>query len=111
MATFRIPPDLQRWIDARKRHRLSHAAIQMARELGMNPAKLGGLNNHHQERWKAPLPEFIADLYHRRFGRSQPETPTSIEEIARKQWEKKQERRERRAALRQEADAKDEPPF
>jgi len=29
------------WIDARKRHHLSHAQVQVARELGINPAKLG----------------------------------------------------------------------
>jgi hypothetical protein len=28
---------MQTWIDVRKRHRLSHAQVQMARELGMNP--------------------------------------------------------------------------
>jgi hypothetical protein len=100
MTKFRIPTDLQVWIDARKRHRLSHAVVQMARELGMNPRKLGSLDNHRQEPWKAPLPEFIAELYLRRFGRSQPETLLTIEEIARKQWEKKQERRARRAAER-----------
>src|SRR4030095_7486821 len=33
----RIPEDMQRWIDARKRFHLSHAQVQMARELGMNP--------------------------------------------------------------------------
>lgn len=38
--------DLQPWIDARRRHKLSHAQVQMARELGMNPAKLGKLDNH-----------------------------------------------------------------
>lgn len=37
---------LQEWIDARKRYHLSHAQVQMARELGMNPRKLGGLDNH-----------------------------------------------------------------
>ena len=37
---------LQVWIDARKRHRLSHAQVQMARELGLNPEKLGKLDNH-----------------------------------------------------------------
>jgi hypothetical protein len=113
MTKFRIPSDLQVWIDARKQHRLSHVVIQMARELGMNPKKLGGLNNHRQERWKAPLPEFIADLYLRRLGRSQPETVLSIEQIARNQWEKKKDRRARRAAERAAAPTptEDEPPF
>jgi hypothetical protein len=109
MTEFRIPSDLQVWIDARKQHRLSHAVIQMARELGMNPRKLGGLNNHRQEPWKAPLPEFVADLYLRRFGRSQPETVLSIEQLARNQWEKKQERRARRAAERATAENEAEP--
>jgi hypothetical protein len=44
----------QPWIDARKPYRLSHAHVQMARELGMNPKKLGGLDNHRQQPWKAP---------------------------------------------------------
>jgi hypothetical protein len=109
MTKFRIPPDLQVWIDARKRHRLSHAVVQMARELGMNPKKFGGLDNHRQERWKAQLPEFIADLYRRRFGRSEPETVRTIEEIARTKWEKKQQRTAERAAERATAQTDDEP--
>ena len=47
-------PKMQAWVDARKRHHLSHAQVQMARELGMNPAKLGKLDNHKQELWKLP---------------------------------------------------------
>jgi hypothetical protein len=39
---IRIPDHLQEWITARKRHRLSHAHVHMARELGMNPA--GGVS-------------------------------------------------------------------
>jgi hypothetical protein len=39
----------QPWIEARTRFRLSHAHLQMARELGLNPKKLGGLANHEQE--------------------------------------------------------------
>lgn len=31
----------------------------MAREVGLNPGKLGKLSNHGQEPWKAPLPQFI----------------------------------------------------
>jgi alpha-ketoglutarate-dependent 2,4-dichlorophenoxyacetate dioxygenase len=54
-----IPPHLQPWIEARRRFHLSHAHVQMARELGMNPKKLGKLNNHDQEPWKLPLREFI----------------------------------------------------
>lgn len=34
-----LSPKYQVWIDARKRHNLSHAHIQMARELGMNPIR------------------------------------------------------------------------
>jgi hypothetical protein len=58
--------------DARKRHRLSHAQVQMARELGMNPAKLGKIDNHKQEPWKIPLPQFIEELYFKRFRRAAP---------------------------------------
>lgn len=40
---------------ARKRHPLSNAQVQMARELGLNPKKLGKMDNHDQEPWKMPL--------------------------------------------------------
>jgi hypothetical protein len=78
-----IPTDLQIWIKLRRRHHLSHAHIQMARELGMNPKKMGKLDNQKQERWKAPLPVLIEDLYHIRFGRERPETLVTIEQRAR----------------------------
>ena len=74
---------MQSWIEARTRHHLSHAQVQMARELGMNPAKLGKLDNHKQEPWKLPLPRFIEELYLCRFGKSAPDTVVPIEERAR----------------------------
>jgi len=80
MTKGKIPPDLQVWIDARKRHRLSHAQVQMARELGLNPKKLGKVDNHRQEPWKAPLPQFIEFLYRRRFKRDAPANVRSIED-------------------------------
>ncbi len=52
MGGIRIPAILQPWIDARKRFHLSHAQIQMARELGLNPKKFGKLANYRQEPWK-----------------------------------------------------------
>jgi hypothetical protein len=56
------------WVEARRRHQLSDRHVQMARELGLNPKKLGKIDNHRQEPWKAPLPEFIEQLYAKRFN-------------------------------------------
>jgi len=84
---------LQSWIDARKRHHLSHTHVQMARELGMNPAKLGKLDNHKQEPWKLPLPQFIEELYFKRFGKTAPDAVVSIEERARIEQQRKEARR------------------
>ncbi|MBM4340666.1 MAG: hypothetical protein FJ110_14130 [Deltaproteobacteria bacterium] len=77
----RKPEKYQIWIDARKRYHLSHAHIQMARELGMNPKKFGKIANERQEPWKAPLPIFIERIYFKRFGRDRPIEVKSIEEI------------------------------
>jgi len=55
------------WIDAKKKYSLSETTIQMARELGLNPCKLGKIANHKQEPWKEPLPDFIRTLYEKRF--------------------------------------------
>lgn len=97
-----IPDHLQEWITARKRHRLSHAQVQMARELGMNPNKLGKLDNADQEPWKLPLPAFIESLYQKRFGRDRPDEVHSIEEHARLLEQKKAVRPEAKR-LRREA--------
>jgi len=59
----KVPEKYQPWLDARKRFNLSDAHIQMARELGLNPKKFGGLANTNQEPWKLALPEFIEELY------------------------------------------------
>ena len=88
-----VPADLQPWVDARRKFRLSHAHLQMARELGMNPKKLGKLDNHHQEPWKLPLPDFIAHLYAKRFGTQRPDVVTTIEEVAAAKTAKKEAKR------------------
>src|SRR5712664_1485950 len=96
MAGKRLSAKLQDWVEARERHRLSHAHVQMARELGLNPRKLGKLANHDQEIWKAPLPQFIERLYFRSFGRERPEKVMSIEERAAEQGARKTARKEAR---------------
>ena len=96
--TKAIPTQLQPWIEARRRHRLSHAHVQMARELGLNPKRLGAIDNHEQEPWKLPLPEFIEQLYLERFGRARPNVVASIEQRAREVAQEKAERTAARAA-------------
>ena len=94
---------LEKWIVAQKRHRLSDKQVQMARELGLNPDKLGKIDNHKQETWKAPLPQFIESIYFKRFKRENPETVKPLKQIMtemevkeKQQKAKKEERRKQR---------------
>ena len=80
-------------IEVRKHYHLSHAQVQMARELGMNPMKLGKLGNHEQEPWKMPLRAYIEHLYLKRFGKPSPANTTPVEERLRLAQEKKEARR------------------
>jgi hypothetical protein len=80
MPRKRAPDHLQVWVDARKKFHLSHAQVQMARELGFNPKKLEKRANHKQEPWKMPLPQFIEHLYRKQYGRDRPAVVMSIEE-------------------------------
>jgi hypothetical protein len=105
----RLPPQLQVWVDARRRCRLSYAQVAMARELGLKPRTLGQLGNHRQEPWKAPLPVFIEDLYAKRFGRAQPEVVVPIEERHRQDQQRKAARRVARVARAQQPPAPDVP--
>lgn len=94
----RIPEHLKPWIEARRRFRLSHMHIQMARELGMNPKKLGKLANHHQELWKAPLPIFIERIYFKRFGKEHPDEVLTIRQVVEKQQAKKRAKKLKKLA-------------
>lgn len=89
----RVPDKYQIWIDVRKRYHLSHAQIQMARELGLNPKKFGKLANHKQEPWKVPLPEFIEEVYFKRIKKERPDNVRSIERIIKDKRKKKGERK------------------
>ena len=99
------PDAIQAWIDARKRHHLSHAHVLMARELGMNPKTLGKLDNHDQEPWKAPLPQFIENLYFKRFGRERPEEVLPIEQLHARKVAREAERKARRRAEKEREDS------
>ena len=100
MSRKKVSQEMLNWIEARERFHLSHAHVQMARELGMNPKKLGKLDNHRQEPWKAPLPQFIEHLYFKAFGKKRPEIVMSIEERARAEEARRAVRREARCRVR-----------
>ena len=70
----------EKWQIAQKRHKLSDKHVQMARELGLNPDKLGKIDNHKQESWKLPLPQFIEKIYFKHFKRTEPVVKKSIEQ-------------------------------
>lgn len=74
---------LESWTEAQRQYRLTDTQVQMARELGLNPKKLGGYANHRQEPWKRPLPAHIEELYLKRFGQAQPEQVRPLKKKAR----------------------------
>ena len=96
----KIPAKDQIWIDTRKRFHLSDIHIQMARELGLNPKKFGKLANHRQEPWKAPLPEFIEDIYFKRFKKEKPDTVKSVEHVVKDRNRKREERKRLKAEFK-----------
>src|SRR5260370_25567187 len=64
----------------------------MARELGMNPRKLGSLADGGQEPWKLRLPESIVECYRKSFGRSEPEHVRSLEEVGQAEKRRRKEK-------------------
>jgi hypothetical protein len=82
-------PKLQAWVDARKRYHLSHAQVQMGRELGLNPKRLGQMDNHKLEPWKMPLRQYIEHLYFKHFRNERPDEVLPIEKQVQAQKEKK----------------------
>ena len=110
----KIPAKDQIWINARKQYHLTDMHIQMARELGLNPKKFGKLSNHKQEPWKLPLPDFIREIYFKRFKKERPDMVKSVERIVKDRNKKREERKNRKAekkALEQSKNELDEVPF
>ena len=110
----KIPAKNQIWINARKQYHLTDMHIQMARELGLNPKKFGKLSNHKQEPWKLPLPDFIEEIYFKRFKKERPDVVKSVERIVKDRNKKQEERKKPKAeikALEQTKNELDEVPF
>ena len=59
------------------------------------------------EKWKKPLPEFIEEIYYKRFGKRQPDVVRGIEQLVHEQREKKAERKDRKDKSDQEFEVDD----
>lgn len=103
-----MPVKIEKWVVAQKKHKLSDKHVQMARELGLNPDKLGKIDNHKQETWKVPLPQFIEDIYIKRFKWEEPVTVRSLNDIIaddKAKKEKKKKEKAKKRALREQTDS------
>jgi hypothetical protein len=87
------------WVEARQRYGLTHAQVQMGRELGLLPRSLAKIEN---------VPGHLQDLYRQRFLREEPETVLSVEERAKEELREKALRKVNRAKA--EPKAKEPPP-
>lgn len=93
---------IEKWIVAQKKHRLSDTHVQMARELELNPDKLGKIDNHRQEPWKAPLPEFIEEIFYKRFKKERPDVVKPLKQILKEQEIKTKTKKKEKEIRRKE---------
>lgn len=58
----------QLWAEAKRRCRLSDEAVRMAKELGLSPRSLIKNIPSSSEPWKAPVEDWVRDIYEKRHG-------------------------------------------
>jgi len=58
----------EEWAEAKRLCRLSKEELRMARAMGMNPRKLIKNRPSPSQRWKAPVGEWVRELYRKRHG-------------------------------------------
>ncbi len=100
---------LDKWLVAQKKHRLSDKHTMMARKLGLNPDKLGKIDNHKQELWKAPLPQFIENIYFKRFKREEPLIVKPIKQLIAEEKVKKEKQKKAKEQKRKARPQESEP--
>jgi len=60
------------WAEAKRLCRLSDEEVRMARELGFNPKSLMKNIPSPSQQWKAPVSEWVRDLYEKKIGSRKP---------------------------------------
>ncbi len=56
------------WTEAQRRCRLSDETVRMAKELGLSPRSLIKNIPSPKQQWKAPVEEWVRDIYEKRYG-------------------------------------------
>ena len=67
------------WKEAKKKARLNTQTVQMAKELGLNPKSIIKNIPNKNQQWKAPVHEWIRDMYEERFGKKENYKTMNIE--------------------------------
>jgi hypothetical protein len=66
----------QLWTEAQRRCRLSDEAVRMAKELGIGPRSLIKNIPAPTQRWKAPVEDWVRDLYEKRQRKAARQKPS-----------------------------------
>ena len=59
------------WEEAKKKCRLGEEEIRMAKEMGLNPKSLIKNIPNKSEQWKAPVKDWIQEMYEKRREKSE----------------------------------------
>ena len=65
------------WKKAKKLCRLNEDDVRIAKEMGLNPKSLIRNIPSPTERWKAPVKEWLWDIYEKRTGKTRPAVKTA----------------------------------
>lgn len=77
MAKLKKSDQQQLWAEAQRRCRLSDEAVRMARELGIGPRSLIKNIPSRKQQWKAPVEDWVRDIYEKRYGATSRRGPVS----------------------------------
>lgn len=61
----------EQWAEAKRRCRLNEEDIRLAKEMGLNPKSLIKNIPNKSEPWKAPVKDWIHDMYDKRQRKSE----------------------------------------
>jgi hypothetical protein len=75
-----------------RQHKVAPTDLDLSHPIDLVVLSVSKIDNHKQEPWKLPLPQFIEELYLKRFGKTALDAMMSIEERAHIEQQKKEGR-------------------